>query len=681
MKNIFFGLIITGSLVFACSPVKEEPSNAEYINPFICTGGDHGQTDVAAAVPFGMVKPCPDSDPINHSGYNFDTDKVLGFSNTRFSGVGCRGTGGNLRLIPYVGEIDLENPSSLVMDKTTEKATPGYYSVQLQNDVGVELTATRQLAIHKYQFPEANSKGILIDLGASFMPVIDVAYEIQNEHTIVGSVKSVNVCEAKFGIYQFYFAIKIDAATNLQKKGNKVLVQLKETKKQTTNTYVALSTVSVQNALQTLETEASEFEVVKENAFQKWADLVDVVEIETENEELRTLFYTHLYHVTQSPFQVQDFNGQFRGSDNEINQLQEGQTHYLGWSIWDTFRSKHPLLSVLYPERYSEILTSLCKLYQQGKQPWATQTESFPTIRTEHTVVVLLDGYRKGLLDFDLNQIYPEIKYEIDSLLEWHSPGHILESTYDSWAFAQIAKELGHQDDYEHYLEIAMNYKATWEKVFLQLGDDADVMHARGLYEGTLWQYRWFVPFDMAGIQEMLGGKKVFEEQLDTFFSKDLFNIGNQPDIQVPYLFNYTDAPWKSQQLVRRLLTEKVANWYGTHKKWEKPETRKIFQPTPHGYISEMDDDAGTMSAWYILSSMGLYQTCPGEPYFWLTIPLYKSVKINLPGDKSFTIKVDGENTADSKIKTLSLNGKQLNELRIDYADIYAGGELIIKTE
>ncbi|TKG88743.1 glycoside hydrolase family 92 protein [Puteibacter caeruleilacunae] len=660
----------------ACNAQKEK-SNAYHINPFICTGGDHGQTDVAAAVPFGMVKPCPDSDPINHSGYNFESDKIFGFSNTRFSGVGCKGTGGNLRIIPFVDPINIDKPGSFKIDKSTEIAVPGYYSVQLENGIKAELTATRQIAIHRYHFPANVKQGILIDLASSFMKTLNVDFTIK-DNIILGDVKCTNVCDK--GKYKFYFAIKVDGDLMLVKKGNKVFAEFQHEEKSIIDTYVSVSTVSSENAYQTLIKEQPEFNASRKAAFKAWAELVDVVDIETDDIEQKQLFYTHLYHVAQSPFVVQDFNGQYRGSDEKIYQLPNGEDHYFGWSVWDTFRSKHPLLSVLYPEQYTNILASMCTLYQQGKQPWATQTEPYPTIRTEHTVVLLLDGLRKGLLDFDLNEIYYSIKNEIDNQLEWHSPGHILESSYDSWAFAQIAKVLGHEEDYKHYMDIAMNYRETWNKVFMKLEDDADKMHARGIYEGTLWQYRWFVPFDIEGIQTMLGGKEVFEKQLDEFFEKELFNVGNQPDIQVPFLYNYTNSPWKSQQLVQKLLTGELNNWYGTHFKRKEPEFRKIFQTTPQGYITQMDDDAGTMSGWYLLASLGLYQTCPGESYFWVTIPLYKSCTIKLPHGKTFTMKVEGPRSENAKITELVLNGKKLNNLSIDYSDIYNGGTLVVKT-
>ncbi|MCL3780571.1 glycoside hydrolase family 92 protein [Prolixibacteraceae bacterium JC049] len=665
---------------FSCATPDTQPKDSvEYIDPFICTGGDRGQTDVAAAVPFGMAKPCPDSDPINHSGYNFNSDKILGFSNTRFSGVGCKGTGGNLRLLPFVGTINADAPGAFKINKATEKALPGFYAVEMNNGIKVELTATRQVAFHRYHFPENVDAGILFDLAASFEKVLQLNYTLKGKNVILGDVKCDNVC--KKGKYKFYFAIKVDTDVAFSEQGNKVVGLLpKDTK--LANVYVGMSTVSSENALKTIELrEKLSFEEVKSTAKAAWSNLVNTVEVETENDTLKKLFYTHLYHVSQSPFQVKDFDGRYRASDNKIYQLNENDKQYFGWSIWDTFRSKHPLFSLIYPEQYSDILTSMCKLYEQGKQPWATETEPFPTIRTEHAVALILDGYRKGLLNFDLKSIYPAIKNEMDTQLEWHSPGHVLESSYDSWAFAQIAKELGYNDDHKKYMDIAMNYKETWQKVFLNLEDDADVMHARGLYEGTLWQYRWFVPFDIAGIQEMVGGKKVFEEQLDTFFGNELFNVGNQPDIQVPFLYNYTDSPWKSQQLVQQLLTEEVANWYGTHKKWKKPEVRKIFQAKPEGYISQMDDDAGTMSGWYLMASMGLYQTCPGEPYFWVTIPLFSKIKIHLPDEKSFTISVEGPISSKSQIEKLVLNGKTIDGLKLNYADIYSGGNLVIKTK
>jgi putative alpha-1,2-mannosidase len=331
----------------------------------------------------------------------------------------------------------------------------------------------------------------------------------------------------------------------------------------------------------------------------------------------------------------------------------------------------------LYPEKYSDMLASIGELYKQGKPQWATDTEPYITIRTEHSIAILLDAHRKGMLPFSLDEIYPHLKVEADSL-SFESPDNVLESSYDLWALSEIAKDLGYEEDAQEYFAKAMNYQPLWKDKFLHMGENADVMHGDGLYEGTLWQYRWFVPFDIAGIQELIGGKDTFESQLDYFFENELFNIGNQPDIQVPYLYAYTNSPWKTQKVVNSLMNEETNNWYGTHKKWEKPLTRRIFQDSPEGYIKEMDDDAGTMSAWYVWSAMGFYPVFPGSTDLVITKPQFDKMTIKLPKE---SLVIETIKTSESAIfiQKVEIDGEEFNSCFINFNQLVKGGTIKIE--
>ncbi len=644
----------------------------DYVDPFICTGSDHGQTDPAAAVPFGMAKPAPDTYPIGHSGYDYDADYILGFSNTRFSGVGCRGVGGNLRILPYLGPKS-SHPNPQIYKKETERAQPGYYAVELGNGIQCELTATRQVAFHKYTFPQSGSAGITVDLQSSLSKFYYEKHHLQKDGVLLGEVSGANVCDK--GKYTFYFALATDSGNfDVEEEEAKVIFSFDVDLGQEVQVLCALSTVSSQNALKNLQrVRTMDFEEVKDQARQEWAKNLSVVKVHTENAEHKKLFYTHLYHVLQTPFQIQDGDGSFKGSDGEIHKT-DRSNHYHGWSVWDTFRTKMPLLSLLYPEHYKDMVSSIGKLYQQGKPDWATEKEPFITVRTEHSSIVLLEALQKGLLPFDLKSIYPKLLEEAKKL-PFKTPDNVLESSYDLWALSQIARELGKKEDYGIYLKKALQYQNTWKDKFRNMGDNSDIMHGDGLYEGTLWQYRWLVPYDIKGIQKMLGGKKVFEEQLDYFFDNELFTIGNQPDIQVPYLYVYTRSPWKTQKLVNRLMTEKTNNWYGTHEKWKTPSTRKIFQATPHGYIREMDDDAGTMSAWFVCSAMGLYPVFPGSTQLALTAPLFEKIAIKTPG-QPLQIMTNGFSEENIFIQKVTWNGDEINSSLIDFNLISRGGVL-----
>ncbi len=670
--TILFALL----LLISCSEKPQEQKvfePASFVDPFICTGSDHGQTDVAAAIPFGMVKPCPDTDPIAHSGYDYNSKEILGFSHTRFSGVGCRGVGGNIRVLPYILKDSI--PDKLAYNKESEKAIAGYYSVFLNNEIKVELTATEKVAFHKYTFPESENGGLSVDLTSSFAGHISEEHTISEDGMIMGKVNSVNVC--RLGKYSFYYALLLDKKDKeLVVDSSKVVFKFPTKANEQINLYCALSVISQEKAAESLkESMQRSFSQVKEDAYQKWNDLLGKVEIETDNDTLNRLFYTHLYHATQSPFMVSESNGDYRGSDSKLYNMGD-KTYYHGWSIWDTFRSKLPLLSFFYPQKYTQMMASLRELYKQGKPDWATETEPFITIRTEHSIVVLLEAYKKGLLDFSLDEIYPFLQEEAENL-PFKSPDNVLESSFDLWALSEIAGELGHSEDKEAYLAKAMEYKNIWKSKFLEMGENADIMHGDGLYEGTLWQYRWFVPFDIKGIQSMVGGRKKFEAQLDYFFDNELFNIGNQPDIQVPYLYAYTNSPWKAQRLVNTLLTKPVNNWYGTHKKWNSPIHGKIFKDKPEGYIKEMDDDAGTMSSWYIWSYIGLYPVFPGSTDMVINTPLSKRTCVKLPNGE-LEILAEGLTNEAIYIQKVYWNDKELDSCFIDFNELTKGGTLKI---
>ena len=223
-----------------------------------------------------------------------------------------------------------------------------------------------------------------------------------------------------------------------------------------------------------------------------------------------------------------------------------------------------------------------------------------------------------------------------------------------------------------------MDYRLLWKEKFLHMGVTADIMHGDGLYEGTLWQYRWFVPFDIRGIQEMTGGEVVFGQQLDYFFEQELFNIGNQPDIQVPYLYAYTNAPWKTQSLVHRLMNEETNNWYGTHDKWDKPLTRRVFQDSPQGYIREMDDDAGTMSAWYVWSALGFYPVFPGSTELVIGIPQFDAYSIKVPGGE-LAVEVRRASADAIHIQKVEIDGKAHSSAFVDFSRLARGGKILIE--
>lgn len=673
MKLIKYFVIASlwGGTLWACE--KREPLTS-YINPFIGTSDDHGQTDPSATIPFGMVKPGPETSPRGNSGYDYQAHYLKGFTQTRMSGVGCVGTGGNLLVLPFAGN----QTKKVEMDKTTEKATPGYYAVKLLNGVKAEMTAGRTSAFYRFTYPATANSGLKINFRSSFARMIEEEHRVVNGNAIGGFVKSACVCD--LGAYTFYYYMELsEPATQVTEGDGNLFWHLNTLDNRTVYLKIGLSTVSIDNARENLlhETGNKTFDDVRLKAGNCWENLLKTVEVTTCDQDLKTSFYTRLYQACQTPFGISDYNGAFRGSDGKVYQVENG-IHYHGWSIWDTYRTKHPLLSILYPAEYKDMLASLIKLYKQGKPRSATLTEPFLTTRTEHSIIVLLDAWQKGLIGGSLKEIMPLIVKEADATDE-DSPDKMLEKCYDYWGVSELYRELGDREQSEVFKEKSHRYRDIWNEKFRDIDPASDIMHGDGLYEGTIWQYRWFVPHDLDWMVEAIGSREKTIGQLDYFFRNNLFSMGNQPDIQAPFLYYYLGEPWKSQKVVHDILHEPTVNYYGTHEKWKKPYVGKIFKTSPEGYLKEMDDDAGTMSSWFVLSSMGLFPVCPGVPRYWVLPSSFESVSIRVDSGKHFAIKTVRSSKEDIYIKKATLNGKELDRSWISYEEIRKGGELVLE--
>ncbi|MEA4935439.1 MAG: GH92 family glycosyl hydrolase [Paludibacter sp.] len=646
-------------------------SLTDYVDLFMCTAGDHGQMDPSATVPFGMIKPGPDTYPGNHSGYNYDDRIILGFSHNRLAGVGCNGAGGNLRMLPLVGKAD---PKGISLLKETEKAEPDYYKVQLSNGIIAELTATNQTAFHRYVFPASNSASIMIDAGSSFAGTTFCEKEILNSHEFSVRVSARNVCG--LGRYTVYYHVWCSKEFTGQDISDRVFsLNFKTKKNETVLFHVTVSSISCADAKDEWETVTRRlsFDNVRNAGSDAWESVLSKIIVEGK-EEYKRIFYTHLYHTFLNPVKTQNHSGIFRGTDGELHHA-DGYTHYNGWSVWDNFRNKFSLYALIAPDISNDIANSLVSLYRYGIPYWSGYNEPVPTVRTEHTEIALLDLYRRGIRNFDIKAVYRKLSAEIGNV-KADSPDSRLELCYDYWALSEIAGILGLKEDQELFLAKAMEYKNIWRKKFQAITDNFDVMHAEGLYEGTLWQYQWHVQFDIPGLIELMGGKDAFTERLEYYFDNNLHNQGNQPDIHVPYLFNFSSKPWLTQKWVNRILTKDMVQHYGTHVKWKKPYIGRIYKDTPDGYIPEMDDDDGTMSAWYVLSAIGLYPVLVGEPVFQITSPIFDKITIKLSENKEFVIKARGFSDVNFFINKATLNGKDYLESYILHHDIVSGGML-----
>lgn len=642
--------------------------NTKYVNLFIGTSGDNGQVAPGAAAPFGMVCVCPDNDPRSHAGYDYAVTKVSGISVNRLSGVGCSGGGGNLRIRPVAPSQELH------IKKSREKATPGYYSTAFTNGIKTELTATNAMAVERYKFPRSLSAALWIDFASTFEDVATCHYKRISETCIEGYVQAKNVCG--HGCYKLYFSLNTSQPFQLEEQKETTACLTFGKKVRSVEVRIGLSALSSELASwECARWEKMDFEDVKSRTADQWEKQLSAIDVKGGKKDDRVIFYTSLYRTYLSPADVSSPDGAYLGTDGKVY-ISEDFRYYSNWSLWDTFRTKFPLLVLTEPAKMRDMATSLIHLYATGKKDWSTGFESTPTVRTEHAVILLLDAYRKGITNLDFRKGYAGMKQEMERL-PMRSPDQKMESAYDLWAMAKIAEIIGEKADSEQYRQRSVSlFEETWKKEFMNVTPAFEVMKNNGLYQGTRWQYRWAAPQYIDKMIEWVGQDSL-RLQLTYFFDHHLYNQGNEPDIHVPYLFNRLGAPEKTQQIVRSLMTEPMIHKYGGNSEFKTPYLGKAFKNAPEGYSPEMDEDDGTMSAWYVFGAMGFYPLLVGDEYYDLTSPLFGRVLLRLTNGNVLTIQTEGRKKKDAPIKSIHFNGKKIADYRISHNELIKGGELI----
>ena len=642
--------------------------NTKYVNLFIGTSGDNGQVAPGAAAPFGMVCVCPDNDPRSHAGYDYAVTKVSGISVNRLSGVGCSGGGGNLRIRPVAPSQELH------IKKSREKATPGYYSTAFTNGIKTELTATNAMAVERYKFPRSLSAALWIDFASTFEDVATCHYKRISETCIEGYVQAKNVCG--HGCYKLYFSLNTSQPFQLEEQKETTACLTFGKKVRSVEVRIGLSALSSELASwECARWEKMDFEDVKSRTADQWEKQLSAIDVKGGKKDDRVIFYTSLYRTYLSPADVSSPDGAYLGTDGKVY-ISEDFRYYSNWSLWDTFRTKFPLLVLTEPAKMRDMATSLIHLYATGKKDWSTGFESTPTVRTEHAVILLLDAYRKGITNLDFRKGYAGMKQEMERL-PMRSPDQKMESAYDLWAMAKIAEIIGEKADSEQYRQRSVSlFEETWKKEFMNVTPAFEVMKNNGLYQGTRWQYRWAAPQYIDKMIEWVGQDSL-RLQLTYFFDNHLYNQGNEPDIHVPYLFNRLGAPEKTQQIVRSLMTEPMIHKYGGNSEFKTPYLGKAFKNAPEGYSPEMDEDDGTMSAWYVFGAMGFYPLLVGDEYYDLTSPLFDRVLLRLTNGNVLTIQTEGRKKKDAPIKSIHFNGKKIADYRISHNELIKGGELI----
>ena len=664
---------VTDSVTGADADTPADP--AQLVDPFVGTAGDHGQLAPAASVPFGLVQVGPDTDLRQHAGYDYRRDLVRGFSHTRFGGVGCSGAGGDVRLAPGLGAV----PSMgyvIAIDKESEVATPGAYAVTLATEPPIEaaVTATTHCALHRYRFPASDDAWVFVHLTDPFHLPATGSWETTGEgDALQGTVTGATVCGKGSYALRFHLASEpsfASAETSFGYPGTGDNAVLHYAFAEPTELLVRVclaggdADVSAAAAYASDELAGLDFSEVQAAAAEAWRTALAVVEIPPEA-EAAGLFTTMLFRALQSPMDLS---------------AADGYRRLHGWSLWDTYRTKLPLQFLLAEGRRRDIALSVRDLLASGPPAWATDDEPCPTVRNEHALVVLLDALEKGLLDDeDVAPWWDDMTAVFDTFT-YASPDQKLESAYDWWAAARIASRLGRSEEAQTYAAQAAAWRAVWDETFAEPGEDGDVMHGAGLYEGTVWQYRWAPVFALPELIAADGGESAFRANLDRFFDGELFNLGNEPDLHAPFLYAHTATPWKLQEVIGTILHGEMRHWYGTHEKWTTPEERPAFSPEPEGLLPEMDDDGGTMAAWYVWAALGLYPVTVGEPSYALGAPLFETITLHLRAadgtSRDFVIEAPGAGPENRFIHRATLNGEDLPTPWLTHEQLTAGGTL-----
>ncbi|NVN95967.1 MAG: glycoside hydrolase family 92 protein [Bacteroidetes bacterium] len=716
MKNIkiVFLLIIVVLFLNSCNNSKlNKPT--DFVNPFIGTGG-HGHTYPGAALPFGMVQLSPDTRLDGWDGcggYHYSDSIIYGFSHTHLSGTGCSDYG-DILLMPTVGEIQWDNAkyaSSFKHDN--EKAKPGYYQVLLDKyKVNAELTTSRRVGFHKYTFPESKQSNILIDLKHRDR-VIDSYLKITGKDELEGYRRSMAWATdqhvyfvAKFSKPFENYQIVLNDTLQKDKSGAKGLnikayVSFSTKKDEVIYVKVGISAVSIENARKNLETEIADwnFDKIRQNADSIWNKELSKIEVEGGTEDQKKIFYTSLYHSFLNPNTYSDVDGQYRGRDLKVHK--STFDYYTVFSLWDTYRAAHPLFTLVQQNRTADFIKTFIRQYEEGGllPVWELSGNETGCMIGYHAVPVIVDAYMKGIRDFDVEKAYAAMKasaeqdklglksYKSCGIIygneEGESVSKLLEYAYDDWCIAQIAKVLNKADDYKYYIERAQSYKNL-------LDPETGFMRARmndfwfspfdpfevnfNYTEANAWQYSFYVPQDVSGFANYLGGKTKLAEKLDQLFKADSktsgreqaditgligqYAHGNEPSHHIAYLYNFVGQPWKTQELIHRIQNEMYAN-------------------KPDGLCG--NEDCGQMSAWLVMSAMGFYAVTPGTDYYIIGTPMFKKTSIKLENGKVFTIKANKLSDKNFYISSAKLNGIEYNKSFITQKDIMNGGELVFE--
>lgn len=739
MKNTIFVLAIS-MFVIACSNEQKMQSInvTAFVNPFIGTSA-HGHTFPGATVPFGMVQLSPDTYNSGWdwcAGYHYSDNSIMGFSHTHLSGTG-RGELLDILMMPTTGAIQFnagtrENPDTGYRSRFShdnEEASPGYYSVLLDDyQIKAELTATQRAGFHRYTFENGKKGNLLIDMAHSLTSdsISEGYLKVLNDSVIVGSHKSKGwgVRDEKYWVeHEVFFAAKLSAPivdVALFNDG-KILTNVYETKGKVVKgnfifdipeneellVKVGISGVNLEGALANLDAEINgwDFNKVKTEASNNWAEMLNKFQIEDDNRANKETFYTSVYHACIAPFTASDVDGKYMGFDKKVKQA-KGFTMCTGLSLWDTFRAANPLYTFVSPTKVSDIINSMLVQYEQyGLLPvWSLCNSETNCMIGYHSIPIIVDAYLKGIGGFDAEKAFEAMKksamqddFDIQYLKEYNyiprdlahteSVARTLEYAFDDYCIALMAQKMGKTEDFEYFSKRGQAFQNLFDKsIGFMRGKDShgkfrsdfdpyNAVNANSDFiEGNSWQYTWYVPHDVQSLIDGMGGNSNFIARLDTLFSVsskldedtplDVSGLigqyahGNEPSHHIVYLYTLAGAPEKTQEIVHQICNQFYSN-------------------QPDGLCG--NEDMGQMSAWYIFSSLGFYPVNPAIGEYVIGTPAFKQVKMILPNGKTFTVEAKNLSDENFYVQSVSLNGNEIENGIINHQQILDGGELVFQ--
>ena len=709
-------LVLSAIALLLITTSHSQTNLTNYVNPFIGTGG-HGHTYPGASMPFGMVQLSPDTRLEGWDGcsaYHASDTIIYGFSHTHLSGTGCSDYG-DVLLMPAGREVKGDHYDyASSFDPSSELAEPGYYAVDLTtNRVKAELTVTERTGFHRYTFMQGDPQTIVLDLKHRDK-VLESAFRFTGDNEIQGY----RVSQAWAQRQMIYFVVKFSKPVTgwtvmaggqplegLKKYAGedlKLVLRFDSSTGDQILVKAGISGVSEAGARGNLDNELPhwDFDQTRQAAREAWEAELGRIRLGGGTADRQTTFYTALYHLMLSPNLYIDTDGKYRGRDLEVHQS-DGFRNYTVFSLWDTYRAAHPLFTLIDRRRTGDFINTFIHQYEEGGllPVWELSGNETNCMIGYHAVPVIADAWLKGIRSFDGDKALEAMKHSAEQdhfgLKHYRSMGYIpadqegesvsktLEYAYDDWCIARMAEALGKQEDHDNYMKRAQYYKNLYDPAtgFMRAKQNAtwfspfDPFEVNFNYtEANAWQYSFYVPQDLDGLMELMGGREPFAGKLDALFSArtetsgrnqaDISGLigqyahGNEPSHHMAYLYDYAGQPWKTQELVHRICTE-------------------FYRNDRDGLIG--NEDCGQMSAWYVFSALGFYPVTPASDIYAIGTPLFPKATVRLESGKTFTIVANNLSDSSYYIQSATLNGIPYYKSFITYTDILNGGELVFQ--